>query len=178
MRSDLLDNGVAFWLFSGMEAHVRKIIHIDMDAFFASVEQRDNPEFAGKPIAVGGSGKRGVVATASYEARKYGVYSAMSSRIAIQKCPELIFVKPRFDVYKTVSLIIRSIFKDYTDLVEPLSLDEAYLDVTSNKKGIYSATLIAREIKHRKKYQTNLPASSGVSVKTIMEKMHLDYHNT
>ena len=158
-----------------MEAHVRKIIHIDMDAFFASVEQRDNPEFAGKPIAVGGSGKRGVVATASYEARKYGVYSAMSSRIAIQKCPELIFVKPRFDVYKTVSLIIRSIFKDYTDLVEPLSLDEAYLDVTSNKKGMSSATLIAREIKHRIKDQTKLTASAGVSVNKFLAKMASDY---
>ncbi len=176
MRFDLLDNGVAFWLFSGMEAHVRKIIHIDMDAFFASVEQRDNPELAGKPIAVGGSGKRGVVAAASYEARKYGVYSAMSSRIAIQKCPELIFVKPRFDVYKTVSLIIRSIFKDYTDLVEPLSLDEAYLDVTSNKKGMPSATLIAREIKHRIKDQTKLTASAGVSVNKFLAKIASDYH--
>ncbi len=159
-----------------MEAQVRKIIHIDMDAFFASVEQRDNPELAGKPIAVGGSGKRGVVAAASYEARKYGVYSAMSSRIAVQKCPDLIFVKPRFDVYKTVSLVIRSIFRDYTDLVEPLSLDEAFLDVTSNKKGMPSATFIAREIKDRIKDQTKLTASAGVSVNKFLAKIASDYN--
>lgn len=159
-----------------MKAQVRKIIHIDMDAFFASVEQRDNPDLAGKPIAVGGAGKRGVVAASSYEARKYGVYSAMSSRIAIQKCPDLIFINPRFDIYKTVSLVIRSIFKDYTDLIEPLSLDEAYLDVTSNKKGMLSATIIAREIKYRIKNQTNLSASAGVSVNKFLAKIASDYN--
>src|SRR5687768_5326020 len=119
----------------------RKIIHIDMDAFYASVEQRDNPELKGKPIAVGGSpqGRGGVVATASYEARKYGVRSAMSSKRAQQLCPKLIFVKPRFDVYKQVSQHIREIFYRYTDLIEPLSLDEAYLDVTQDKQNIGSA---------------------------------------
>ena len=118
----------------------RKIIHVDMDAFYASVEQLDNPELKGKPIAVGGSSKRGVVSAASYEARKFGVRSAMSSVIAKRKCPQLIFVKTRFDRYKEISKQIRRIFFEYTDLVEPLSLDEAYLDVTINKKGNPSAT--------------------------------------
>jgi DNA polymerase IV len=118
----------------------RKIIHIDMDAFYASVEQRDNPELRGKPVAVGGSRERGVVAAASYEARKFGVHSAMPSVTAKRKCPDLIFVKPRFDVYRAVSLQIRQIFADYTPLIEPLSLDEAYLDVTQNLKSIPSAT--------------------------------------
>ncbi len=153
---------------------MRKIIHIDMDAFFASVEQRDNPELKGKPVAVGGSGNRGVVAAASYEARKFGVYSAMSSKIALAKCPQLVFVKPRFDVYKTVSLVISSIFRDYTDLIEPLSLDEAYLDVTTNKKGMASATQIAREIKDRIKMQTNLTASAGISVNKFLAKIASD----
>ena len=153
---------------------MRKIIHIDMDAFFASVEQRDNPALLGKPVAVGGSGTRGVVAAASYEAREFGVYSAMSSKIALAKCPHLIFVKPRFDVYKTVSLVIRSIFRDYTDLIEPLSLDEAYLDVTTNKKGMASATQIAREIKDRIKMQTNLTASAGISVNKFLAKIASD----
>src|SRR3712207_953551 len=126
---------------------LRKIIHIDMDAFFASVEQRDHPELRGKPVAVGGSKARGVVAAASYEARKFGVHSALSSRIATQKCPQLIFVKPRFEVYSAVSRQIREIFYRYTDLVEPLSLDEAYLDVTENKVGMPSASIIAKEIK-------------------------------
>lgn len=153
---------------------VRKIIHIDMDAFFASVEQRDNPELRGKPIAVGGSGSRGVVAAASYEARKFGVYSAMSSKIALRKCPELIFVKHRFDAYRASSLVIRTIFKDYTDLVEPLSLDEAYLDVTHNKKGIAIATDIAREIKARIIEQTGLTASAGVSVNKFLAKIASD----
>jgi DNA polymerase-4 len=157
-----------------MEHGVRKIIHIDMDAFFASVEQRDNPELAGKPIAVGGSGKRGVVAAASYEARKFGVFSAMSSKIARQKCPDLIFVKPRFKQYKIVSMVIRSIFKDYTDLVEPLSLDEAFLDVTTNNKGMRSATLIAKEIKSRIKEQTGLTASAGVSINKFLAKIASD----
>jgi DNA polymerase-4 len=123
-----------------------KIIHVDMDAFYASVEQRDNPELRGKPVAVGGSRERGVVAAASYEARKFGVRSAMPSATAKRKCPNLIFVKPRFDVYKAVSLQIRAIFAEHTPIIEPLSLDEAYLDVTENLKGIASATGIAEEI--------------------------------
>jgi len=145
-----------------------------MDAFFASVEQRDNPEYRGKPIAVGGGGNRGVVAAASYEARKYGVFSAMPSRTAIQKCPNLIFIKPRFDAYKTTSLVIRSIFKEYTDLVEPLSLDEAYLDVTINKKGMRSATLIAEEIRSRIKEHSSLTASAGVSINKFLAKVASD----
>src|SRR6201993_2719493 len=124
----------------------RKIIHIDMDAFYASVEQRDNPEFRGKPVAVGGSAERGVVAAASYEARKYGVRSAMPSMTAMRQCPDLIFVKPRFEAYKAVSRQIREIFARYTPLIEPLSLDEAYLDVTENLKGMPVASEIAREI--------------------------------
>ncbi len=156
------------------EILTRKIIHIDMDAFFASVEQRDNPELRGKPIAVGGAGNRGVVAAASYEARKFGVFSAMPSKIAIRKCPDLIFVKPRFNAYKATSLVIRTIFKDYTDLVEPLSLDEAYLDVTHNKKGIAIATDIAIEIKTRIKEQTGLIASAGVSVNKFLAKVASD----
>lgn len=145
-----------------------------MDAFFASVEQRDNPELRGKPVAVGGSGSRGVIAAASYEARKFGVYSAMSSKIALRKCPDLIFVKHRFDAYKATSLVIRTIFKDYTDMVEPLSLDEAYLDVTHNKKGISIATDIATEIKNRIKEQTGLTASAGVSVNKFLAKVASD----
>ncbi|NQX78183.1 MAG: DNA polymerase IV, partial [Gilvibacter sp.] len=125
----------------------RKIIHVDMDAFYASVEQLDRPELRGKPIAVGGSSKRGVVSAASYEARKFGVRSAMSGVIARRNCPDLIFVKPRYDRYTEISRKIRKIFFEYTDLVEPLSLDEAYLDVTQNKNGTPSATLIAREIR-------------------------------
>ncbi len=152
----------------------RKIIHIDMDAFFASVEQRDNPALQGKPIAVGGGGPRGVVAAASYEARKFGVFSAMPAKVARQKCPELIFVKHRFDVYKATSLIIRSIFKQYTDLVEPLSLDEAYLDVTHNKKGIPLATDIALEIKAKIQAHTGLTASAGVSVNKFLAKIASD----
>jgi len=153
---------------------LRKIIHIDMDAFYASVEQRDNPELKGKPVAVGGSSNRGVVAAASYEAREYGVKSAMPSKIAIRKCPNLIFVRPRFDVYKQVSNQIREIFHEYTDLVEPLSLDEAYLDVTSNKKGMASATLIAKEIKVKIKERTNLTASAGISINKFLAKTASD----
>ncbi|MCF6352213.1 MAG: DNA polymerase IV [Cyclobacteriaceae bacterium] len=145
-----------------------------MDAFFASVEQRDNPELRGKPVAVGGDGERGVIAAASYEARKFGVYSAMSSKIAKRKCPNLIFVKHRFNAYKATSLVIRTIFRDYTDLVEPLSLDEAYLDVTHNKKGIAIATDIALEIKARIKEQTDLTASAGVSVNKFLAKTASD----
>ena len=153
----------------------RKIIHIDMDAFYASVEQRDFADLRGKPIAVGGSSERGVVAAASYEARKFGVRSAMSSRIAKQKCPQLIFVRPRFEVYKQVSNEIREIFLEYTPLVEPLSLDEAYLDVTENLKGIETATQIAQEIKVRIKAKTGLTASAGVSVNKFLAKIASDY---
>lgn len=153
---------------------VRKIIHIDMDAFYASVEQYDNPELKGKPIAVGGSRKRGVVAAASYEARKFGVRSAMPSITAAKKCPSLIFVKPRFERYKEVSQQIRSIFREYTDLVEPLSLDEAYLDVTDNKKEIKSAILIARQIREQIFETTGLTASAGVSVNKFVAKVASD----
>ena len=137
-------------------ARQRKIIHIDMDAFFASVEQRDNPELRGKPVAVGGSRERGVVAAASYEARTFGVRSAMPSVTAKRRCPGLIFVTPRFDVYKAVSLQIREIFAEYTPIIEPLSLDEAYLDVTENLKGIASATEIAEDIRATIRRETNL----------------------
>ncbi len=153
----------------------RKIIHIDMDAFYASVEQRDNPEYKNKPIVVGGLGARGVVAAASYEARKYGIFSAMSGKMAKRKCPFVIFVKPRFKVYKAVSKQIRSIFHEYTDLVEPLSLDEAYLDVTRHKKGKPSATLIAIEIKKRIKSELNLTASAGISINKFLAKVASDY---
>ncbi len=152
----------------------RKIIHIDMDAFFASIEQRDFSQYRHKPIAVGGEGARGVVAAASYEARKFGVYSAMSSRIARQKCPDLIFVNPRFEIYKSVSAEIMTIFQEFTDLVEPLSLDEAYLDVTENKKGIRSATYIARDIKALIKSRTRLTASAGISINKFLAKVASD----
>jgi len=154
----------------------RKIIHIDMDAFYASVEQRDVPEYRGKPIAVGGSpqGRGGVVATASYEARKYGVHSAMPSKTAQRLCPELIFVYPRFEVYKNISREIRAIFQEYTDLVEPLSLDEAYLDVSEDRKGIGSALDIARQIKRRIKEELQLTASAGVSVNKFVAKAASD----
>ena len=154
----------------------RKIIHIDMDAFYASVEQRDNPELRGKCIAVGGSAERGVVATASYEARQYGVKSAMPSVVAKRKCPKLIFVKPRFEVYKSVSHQIREIFYEYTDLVEPLSLDEAYLDVTENKKNITVATKIAEEILEKIRERTQLTASAGISYNKFLAKIASDYH--
>jgi DNA polymerase-4 len=156
-------------------ARVRKIIHIDMDAFYASVEQRDNPELRGKPVAVGGSRERGVVAAASYEARKFGVRSAMPSVTAKRKCPELIFVRHRFDVYRAVSLQIREIFAEYTPLIEPLSLDEAYLDVTENLKGIESATQIAEEIRARIKVVTQLTASAGVSYNKFLAKLASDH---
>ncbi|WP_207801952.1 DNA polymerase IV [Pontibacter arcticus] len=157
-----------------MENPIRKIIHIDMDAFFASVEQRDNPELRGKPVAVGGSRARGVVAAASYEARKFGVHSALASKIAAQRCPQLIFVKPRFEVYSAVSRQIREIFFAYTDLVEPLSLDEAYLDVTENKIGMPSASIIAQEIRKRIKEETGLTASAGVSFNKFLAKIASD----
>lgn len=153
---------------------IRKIIHVDMDAFYASVEQLDDPKLRTKPIAVGGSSKRGVVAAASYEARKYGVRSAMSSVIAKRNCPELIFVHPRFERYKEISQKIRAIFYEYTDLVEPLSLDEAYLDVTTNKKGNPSATLIAKEIRQRISDELQLNASAGISINKFIAKIASD----
>ena len=141
----------------------RKIIHIDMDAFYASVEQRVDPALRGKPVAVGGTRERGVVAAASYEARRFGVRSAMASAVARRQCPDLIFVRPRFDVYREVSRQIHAIFADYTDLIEPLSLDEAYLDVTENHQGIATATEVARAIRARIREETGLTASAGVS---------------
>lgn len=154
----------------------RKIIHIDMDAFFASVEQRDNPLLKGKPVAVGGGERRGVVAAASYEARAFGVRSAMASSIARQKCPSLIFVRPRFEVYNAVSIQIREIFKVYTDAIEPLSLDEAYLDVTQNKLAIASATEIAKQIKVKIFEKTGLTASAGISFNKFLAKIASDYN--
>jgi DNA polymerase IV len=153
---------------------MRKIIHIDMDAFYASVEQRDNPELRGKPIAVGGGEKRGVTTTASYEARKYGVRSAMPGYLAKQKCPEIIFVKPRFEAYKNVSRQIRKIFHQYTDLVEPLSLDEAYLDVTKNKINEPIATVIAEAIRNDIWKETQLTCSAGVSYCKFIAKVASD----
>ena len=162
----------------GMETELplRKIIHIDMDAFYASVEQLDHPELKGKPIAVGGSEKRGVVSAASYEARKFGVRSAMSGVQAKRLCPELIFVKLRFDRYREISQKIRDIFFEYTDLVEPLSLDEAYLDVTINKKGHPSATMLAKEIRLRIQQELNLTASAGISINKFVAKVASDYN--
>jgi DNA polymerase-4 len=154
----------------------RKIIHIDMDAFYASVEQRDHPEYRGKPLVVGGphEGRGGVVATASYEARKFGIRSAMSSKKAYQLCPHAIFVRPRFDAYKEVSRHIREIFHRYTDIIEPLSLDEAYLDVTEDKLGIGSAIEIAQQIKQAIKDELQLTASAGVSINKFVAKIASD----
>ncbi|MEH6406936.1 MAG: DNA polymerase IV [Leeuwenhoekiella sp.] len=156
------------------EVSARKIIHIDMDAFYASVEQLDNPQLMGQPIAVGGGSQRGVVSAASYEARKFGVRSAMAGALARKLCPQLIFVKTRFDRYREISSQIREIFLEYTDLVEPLSLDEAYLDVTENKKGNPSATLIAKEIRNRIKEKTGLNASAGISINKFIAKVASD----
>ncbi len=156
-------------------ARQRKIIHIDMDAFYASVEQRDNPELRGKPVAVGGSRERGVVAAASYEARKFGVRSAMPSITAKRQCPDLIFVKPRFDAYKAVSLQIREIFAEHTPIIEPLSLDEAYLDVTENLKGIATATEVATEIRAKIRAETGLTASAGISYNKFLAKLASDH---
>ena len=153
----------------------RKIIHIDMDAFYASVEQRDNPELRGKPLAVGHAEERGVVAAASYEARRYGVRSAMASQKAKRLCPQLIFVPGRMDVYKSVSRQIHEIFHEYTDIIEPLSLDEAFLDVTENKKDISLAVDIAKEIKQKIREQLNLVASAGVSYNKFLAKIASDY---
>ncbi|HCT30624.1 MAG TPA: DNA polymerase IV [Bacteroidales bacterium] len=153
----------------------RKIIHIDMDAFYASIEQRDNPMYRGKPIVVGGSPDgRGVVATASYEARKFGIHSAMSSKRALQLCPEVIFIRPRFSAYKEVSSKIREIFSRYTDLIEPLSLDEAYLDVTCDKQNIGSAIEIAKQIRQAIKDELHLTASAGVSINKFIAKVASD----
>ncbi|MGA8163626.1 MAG: DNA polymerase IV [Waddliaceae bacterium] len=155
---------------------MRKIIHIDMDAFFAAIEQRDNPALRGKPVIVGGDPhRRGVVATCSYEARKFGVHSAMSTRMAYQLCPQGIFIRPRFDVYQEVSQQIRNIFYQYTDLVEPLSLDEAYLDVTANKKNEPSATRLAQRIKEQIRKETGLTASAGVSFNKCLAKVASDW---
>jgi DNA polymerase-4 len=154
---------------------LRKIIHIDMDAFYASVEQRDDPALRGKPVAVGGLGERGVVAAASYEARKFGIRSAMPSVTARRKCPDLIFVRPRFDVYKRVSLQIRALFAEYTAVIEPVSLDEAYLDVTENIQAITSATEIAKHLKTKIYAATQLTASAGVAYNKFLAKLASDY---
>ncbi|MDG5490951.1 DNA polymerase IV [Psychroserpens sp. SPM9] len=155
---------------------IRKIIHVDMDAFYASVAQMDNPKLKGKPIAVGGGGTRGVISAASYEARKFGVKSAMSGRLAIKLCPELIFVRTDFARYTEISKKVRRIFYDYTDLVEPLSLDEAYLDVTENKKGNPSASLLAQEIRTRIFNEVGLTASAGISINKFIAKVASDYN--
>ena len=152
----------------------RRIIHIDMDAFYASVEQRDDPSLRGRPVAVGSAQARGVVAAASYEARTFGVRSAMASVTALRRCPSLVFVPPRFDVYRAVSQLIRAIFADYTDLIEPLSLDEAYLDVTDDRRNIGSATAIATEIRARIRETTGLTASAGVSYNKFIAKLASD----
>jgi DNA polymerase-4 len=154
---------------------VRKIIHVDQDAFYASVEQRDDLSLKGRPVAVGGSRERGVVAAASYEARAFGVRSAMPSRTALRLCPDLVFVPPRFDRYREISQRIRRIFLDYTPLVEPLSLDEAYLDVTENLRGLPTATRIAREIRARILEETGLTASAGVSYNKFLAKLASDH---
>jgi len=154
---------------------IRKIIHIDMDAFYASVEQRDNPDLRGKPVAVGGSRERGVVAAASYEARRFGVRSAMPSVTAKRQCPDLIFVKPRFEVYKAISQQIRAIFAEHTPIIEPLSLDEAYLDVTDNLQGIALARDIALQIRAKIKAETGLNASAGISYNKFLAKLASDH---
>lgn len=157
------------------ESPVRKIIHVDMDAFYASVEQRDDPALRGRPLAVGYAAARGVVAAASYEARKFGVRSAMPSSTALRKCPDLVFVRPRFEVYRAVSQQIRAIFADYTPLIEPLSLDEAYLDVTENLRGIATASETAREIRARIFAETSLTASAGISYNKFLAKLASDH---
>ena len=156
---------------------IRKIIHIDMDAFYASVEQRDKPELRGKPVVVGGDPRgRGVVSACSYEARKFGIHSAMSCARAFRLCPHSVFLRPRFDAYQAVSAVIRGIFQEYTDLVEPLSLDEAFLDVTDNKKGMPSATQIAGEIRKKVYEKTGLTASAGVSFNKFLAKVASDFN--
>jgi DNA polymerase-4 len=160
---------------AGPSHRQRKIIHVDMDAFYASVEQRDNPNLRGKPVAVGGSRERGVVAAASYEARKFGVRSAMPSVTAKRQCPDLIFVKPRFEVYKAVSQQIREIFAEHTPIIEPLSLDEAYLDVTENLQGIPLARDVALAIRSRTREVTGLNASAGISYNKFLAKLASDH---
>src|SRR5579884_1988090 len=160
-----------------MMKDIRKIVHADCDAFYAAIEQRDHPAYRGKPVIVGGDpDKRGVVSTASYEARAYGVHSAQSAKTAQRLCPHAIFLRPRFEVYKAVSQEILSIFRDYTSCIEPLSLDEAYLDVTHNHKGMESATLLARELKQRVLQQTGLTISMGVSYCKSLAKIASDAH--
>jgi DNA polymerase-4 len=158
------------------QAHPRKIIHVDMDAFYASVEQRDDPGLRSRPVAVGYAAKRGVVAAASYEARTFGVRSAMPSSTALRKCPDLVFVPPRFETYRTVSRQIHSIFAQYTALIEPLSLDEAYLDVTENVRGIPTASATAAEIRARIFDTTGLTASAGISYNKLLAKLASDRH--
>ncbi len=160
---------------SALPSQPRKIIHIDMDAFYASVEQRDDPSLRGRPIAVGGSRERGVVAAASYEARVFGVRSAMPSVTARRLCPELTFVKPRFEVYKAISDEIRAVFAEHTDLIEPVALDEAYLDVTQNRQGLASATEVARRIRADILERTGLVASAGVAYNKFLAKVASDH---
>jgi DNA polymerase-4 len=157
------------------DADIRKIIHVDMDAFYASVEQRDDPSLRGRPVAVGHGAVRGVVAAASYEARAFGVHSAMPSVMALRKCPDIVFVRPRFDVYRAVSAQIHEVFAEYTDLIEPLSLDEAYLDVTANRRGLPTASATAREIRARIKDVTGLNASAGISYCKFLAKLASDH---
>ena len=157
------------------DSPVRKVLHVDMDAFFASVEQRDDPSLRGKPVAVGHGAARGVVAAASYEARTFGVKSALPSVTALRRCPDLVFVRPRFEVYRAVSQQIQAIFADYSDLVQPLSLDEAYLDVTANRRGIATAWLTAKEIRARILAETGLTASAGISYNKFLAKLASDH---
>ncbi|MCK2055127.1 DNA polymerase IV [Methylobacterium sp. 37f] len=159
----------------GEAGAIRKIIHIDMDAFYASVEQRDDPALRGRPVAVGGSRERGVVAAASYEARAFGVRSAMPSVTARRLCPDLVFVKPRFEVYRGISEQIRAVFAEHTDLIEPVALDEAYLDVTRNRQGLPTATAVARAIRASIRAQTGLVASAGVSYNKFLAKVASDF---
>jgi DNA polymerase-4 len=157
------------------ESTIRKVVHVDMDAFFASVEQRDDPSLRGKPVAVGHGASRGVVAAASYEARKFGVRSALPSVTAIRRCPDLVFVPPRFEVYRAVSAQIHAIFAEFTDLIQPLSLDEAYLDVTANKRQLPTAWLTAKAIRARILEETGLTASAGVSYNKFLAKLASDH---
>lgn len=166
---------VRLYILYGMANQIRKIIHVDMDAFYASVEQRDNPQYKGKPLVVGASPKqRGVVAAASYEARKFGIHSAMPSKLAVAKCPNLVFAKPRFEVYRAISAQIHKIFRYYTNIVEPVALDEAYLDVTENKLGLPYASMVAQRIRLEIFQTTKLTASAGISVNKFLAKMASD----
>src|SRR6202043_1386659 len=172
-RSSSRDSKVLFLFMAcyGRHMPMRKIIHVDMDAFYASVEQRDKPELWGRPVAVGHGAKRGVVAAASYEARAFGVRSAMPATTAMRQCAELVFVPPRFDVYRAVSRQIHVIFAEYTALIEPLALDEAYLDVTENRRGLPTASVTAKEIRARILQDTGLTASAGVSYNKFLAKL-------